>query len=219
MAVAAIFDLDGTLVTFNLDIHEWRRVLLGVLKRRGFETGSLGLSTPTQDILDYAKAQAGPGGTAVYESLRREAFDILDKLELEGTPSATVYPDAVETLRYLASRGVRLCVLTNSGRKAASESLKKSGLGDFFEFVLTRDDTETMKPRPDGLAKAVALLGISPSEAYYVGDSRYDIMAAKQAGVKSVAVATGNYTAENLKELGANFVIASLSQLRGVLGV
>lgn len=219
MAVAAIFDLDGTLVTFNLDIKEWRKVLIDVLSRRGFDTGGLGLTTPTQDILDYARSQAGPDRPEAYESLREEAFSILDRLELESVASASVFPDAVDTLRYLRSKGVRLCIVTNSGRRAASESLKKSGLGGFFEFVLTRDDTETMKPRPEGVVKAVAMLGLSPAEVFYIGDSRYDVIAAKQAGVRSVAVATGNYTTEMLRSLGADLVITSISQLQSALGV
>ncbi len=219
MAVAAVFDLDGTLVTFNLDIQEWRRVLLDVLSKRGFDTGGLGLTTPTQEILDHARSQVVPERPEAYESLRREAFSVLDRLESEGVASASVFPDTVDTLRYLKSKGVRLCVLTNSGRKAASESLKKAGLSSFFEFVLTRDDTETMKPRPEGLLKAVAMLGLPAAETFYVGDSRYDVMAAKQAGVRSVAVATGNYTVETLKGMGADFAITSISQLPTALGI
>jgi HAD superfamily hydrolase (TIGR01549 family) len=219
MAVAAIFDLDGTLVTFNLDIKEWRKVLFDVMKKRGFTTGTLTLSTPTQEILDYAKDQAGPDNPQAYQSLRSEAFSILDTLELEGAASATVFPDTTEVLRYFSTKGVRLGVLTNSGRRAASESLRKAGIGDYFEFVLTRDDTETMKPRPEGLIRAVTLLGVKPADAYYIGDSRYDVEAAKLAGVRSVAVATGNYSVASLKELEADFVITSLSQLKGVLGV
>jgi HAD superfamily hydrolase (TIGR01509 family) len=218
MAVAAIFDLDGTLVTFKLDIKEWRRVLLDLLKKRGFDIEGLTLTTPTQDILDRAK-KSGTEGNVSYESLRAEAFAILDKMEIDGVATSEVFPDAISTLRLLKAKGVRLCVLTNSGRRAASESLLKSGLGTYFEFVLTRDDIETMKPRPDGLVKAIARLGISPSDSYFVGDSPYDVMAAQQAGVKSVGVATGNYTAEKLKATGADFVIGSISELPVVLGV
>ena len=219
MTVAAIFDLDGTLVTFNFDIREWRRVLLDLMKRRGFDTAGVDDATPTQEILDDARGQVASRAPEEFERLRGEAFATLDRLELRGVSSATVFPDAAEVLRRLKSKGVRLCVLTNSGRAAASLSLKKSGLLGFFEFVLTRDDTETMKPRPEGLAKAVRMLGVRPDEAYYVGDSRYDIMAAKQLGAKSVGVATGNYEAERLRSEGADFVIESLSGLPGVLGV
>ena len=183
MAVAAIFDLDGTLVTFNLDIREWRKVLLGLMKRGGFDTAGLDSATPTQQILDSAKRQAGSDSPGRFEALRSEAFSVLDSLELEGAESASVFPGAAEALGSLGSKGVRLCLLTNCGRAAASKTLSKWGLAGFFEFVLTRDDTETMKPRPEGLGAAVRRLGLAPDEVYYVGDSVFDIWAAMEAGV------------------------------------
>jgi len=219
MAVAAIFDLDGTLVTFKLDIRDWRRVIIDVMNRRGFDTSGVDLTTPTQQILDGAKAQVASGGSERYESLRREAFSILDELEVEGVKSATVFPGAIEVLRLLKSKGFRLGLLTNSGRAAASLSLARWGLSDLFELVLTRDEIEAMKPRPEGLTKAVRMLEVRPDQAYYIGDSMYDVIAAERAGVKSVGVATGNYTADRLRSEGADFVISALADLPRVLGV
>ena len=218
MPVAAIFDLDGTLVTFEFDIREWRRVLIGLMRERGFSTEGVDDGTPTQQVLDFARGQVAvdPGR---FERLRSEAFLTLDSLELRGVASSSVFPGTAEVLKSLRSKGVRLCVLTNSGRAAAYQSLRKSGLLEFFEFVLTRDDTETMKPRPEGVLKAVAMLGVTPGQACYVGDSRYDIMAAKQAGAVSVGVATGTYDAERLRKEGADFVIERLADLPAVLGV
>jgi len=219
MAVAAIFDLDGTLVTFELDIREWRKVIIDAMNRRGFDTSGLGPTTPTQQVLDSAKAQVPPSEIERYESLRREAFSILDSLELEGAKAASVFPGADFVLRRLRSKGFRLALLTNSGRAAASLSLTKWGLDGFFEIVLTRDDIEAMKPRPEGLTKAARMLGVPPGEAYYVGDSLYDVIAAKRAGMKSVAVATGNYTADRLRSEGADYVISALTELPQVLDV
>jgi len=219
MTAAAIFDLDGTLVTFNLDIRGWRKVLIDMVKSRGFDTEGLDLATPTQQILDSVKSQVAPNDAERFEDLRVEAFRTLDSMELEGAASASILPGAEGVLRHLKSKGVRLCVVTNSGRAASSQILKKTGLLSHFEFVLTRDDTETMKPRPEGLTKAVSLLRIPPRDVYYVGDSPYDIRAAKNAGVKAVSVATGNYAAERLRSEGADFVMESLTELPGVIGV
>ena len=219
MAVAAIFDLDGTLVTFKLEIREWRRVIIVVMNRRGFDTSGLELTMPTQQILDSAKVQASSGDSGRYERLRQEAFSILDSLELEGAKSASVFPGVDGVLRLLTSRGFRIALLTNSGKAASSLSLAKWGLQGFFELVLTRDDTEAMKPRPEGLARAVRMLGVRPDQAYYVGDSLYDVAAAKGAGVKSVAVSTGNYTAARLRSEGADYVISALAELPKVLGI
>lgn len=218
MAAAVIFDLDGTLVTFNLDIRDWRRALLDLMKKRGFDTGGLDLATPTQQILDFAGTQATSDGSGRFESLRSEAYSVLDSMEVEGVASSSVFPGAVDTLRRLKAKGVRLCILTNSGRRAATLSLKKEGLARYFEFVLTRDDTGTMKPRPEGISKAVRKLGVRPDQVCYVGDSPYDITAAKGAGTKVVSVATGNFTAERLRSEGADFVIADLGELPSVLG-
>jgi len=219
MAVAAIFDLDGTLVTFKLDIREWRKVIIDVMSKRGFDTSGLDLVTPTQEILDRAKAQVPSDATERYDSLRREAFTILDSLEIEGARSASLFPGVGEVLRRLKSTGFRLGLLTNSGRAAASLSLTRWDLQGLFELVLTRDDIDAMKPRPEGLSKAARMLGVLPHQAYYVGDSVYDVMAARAAGMKSIAVATGNYTAERLKSERADYVITALTELPKVLGV
>jgi HAD superfamily hydrolase (TIGR01509 family) len=219
MTVAAIFDLDGTLVTFKLDIREWRKVIIDVMNRRGFDTSGLELTTPTQQILDSAKAQAPASDLGRYEGLKQEAFSILDSMELEGAKSSSVFPGVDGVLRLLKSRGVRLGLLTNSGRAAASLTLTRWGLEGFFELVLTRDEIEAMKPRPEGLTKAVSMLGVRADQAYYIGDSLYDVIAAKGAGVKSVAVSTGNYTEERLRSGGADYVIPAIDELPKVLGV
>jgi HAD superfamily hydrolase (TIGR01509 family) len=219
MSVAAIFDMDGTLVTFHFDVQGTRKALLDELTARGFETTGLGLATPTQQIIDAARSQAISGNERAFEDLRVRIYSILDGFELESIASASVFPGTRESLDSLKARGVRMAVLTNSGRKAAMEALTRAGLLDCFEFVLTRDETETMKPRPEGLRKAASMLGLPADSVYYVGDSPYDIAAAKHAGIKVVSVATGNYTAERLREEGADHVISSITELHKVFGV
>ncbi|HEY6282749.1 MAG TPA: HAD family hydrolase [Nitrososphaerales archaeon] len=219
MPVGAIFDLDGTLVTFRFDVQGTRKALLDEMTARGFETASLGLATPTQQIIDAARSQAPKGRPEAFEELRVRIYAILDGFELESAATANVFPGTRESLDFLKAKGVRLAVLTNSGRKAALETLRRAGLLDCFEFVLTRDETETMKPRPEGLLKATSMLGLPADSVYYVGDSPYDIAAARDAGIKVVSVATGNYSAEHLREEGADSVISSIAELRDVFGL
>ncbi len=217
MAAAAIFDMDGTLITFQFNVRGTRKAILEQLQSLGFDTSGLDLATPTQGILDAVKAQTTERNK--YSELRRGVFKILDRFELEAAESTAPFPDAAKVLEYLKSKGVRLAVLTNSGRLAASKSIEKAGLSALFEFILTRDDTATMKPRPEGVAQAASRLGLPPRMTYYVGDSPFDISAAKGAGVRVVSVATGNYDATRLRAEGADFVISSLSELPPVLGV
>ena len=60
-----------------------------------------------------------------------------------------------------------------------------------FDVVVTADDTERHKPSPDPILEAIGRLGATPDDAAYVGDSPYDVRAAKAAGVFAVAVAWG----------------------------
>jgi HAD superfamily hydrolase (TIGR01509 family) len=218
MVVAAIFDIDGTLVSFKFDAVGVRTALIGELTARGVETTGLDLSSPTQKILDAAKARMAPGGEE-FADYRRKAFDILDTFELRDIASTKPIPGIREVLTGLKAKGVRLAVLTNSGRKAATRSLTIAGLLGLFEFVLTRNDTETMKPRPEGLLQAVSMLSLPKDDVYYIGDTPYDVMAAKGAGVKSISVATGSYTPDRLASEGPDFVMSSISELGSVLGI
>jgi len=218
MVVAAIFDIDGTLVSFKFDAQGVRTALIGELKAMGVDTSGLDLSSPTQTILDAAKARMTPGDGG-YADYRKKAFDILDAFELRDIASTKPFPQVRGVLVGLKAKGVRLAVVTNSGRKAATRSLTVGGLLGLFEFVLTRNDTETMKPRPEGLLQAVSMLSLPKDDVYYVGDTPYDVMAAKGAGVKSVSVATGSYAPDRLASEEPDFVISSISELGSVLGV
>ena len=219
MPAAAIFDVDGTLVTFRFDVRGTRQALIAELSRRGYDPSGLDLTTPTQKILDAAHAQTPKEDEERYEELRKAAFELLDRFEVESSSTTAPIPGAKAALEQLKSRGVRIAVLTNSGRKAAFESLRRAGLLDLFEFVLTRDETIVMKPSPGGLAMAASRLGQGADAVYYVGDSPYDIAAARGAGVKVVSVASGNYSVERLRSEGADFAVASITEVPAVLGV
>ncbi|HKT22592.1 MAG TPA: HAD family hydrolase [Nitrososphaerales archaeon] len=219
MVVGVIFDIDGTLVTLDFDVRGTRRALIDELGRRGYDTGGLDLGTPTQSILDAARAQSQAGKGPSYEAVRTSVFTILDEFEVHSSATATILPGVRGALDSLRSRGARLAVLSNSGKRSAFSALGRAGLLDCFEFVLTRDDTEIMKPRPEGLEMAVDRLGIPKASVFYVGDSALDVHAAKAAGVTVVSVTTGNHSADRLKAEGADFIITDLSGLGPILGV
>jgi HAD superfamily hydrolase (TIGR01509 family) len=216
MTIAVLFDVDGTLVTLRFDVQGTRKALIAELARRGVDTSGLGLSTPTQQIIDAAKGQVQ---AAQFTSLKKRLYAMLDEFELESSRGVTVFPDSRKTLLYLRARHVRLAVLTNSGRKAAHRVLRRGGMLGCFDFILTREDVETMKPRPEGVLEAVRRFSLPKERVFYVGDGLMDIAAAKGAGLKVISVATGVHTVDSLREGGADIVISSLKELPGVLGV
>src|SRR5262249_49096880 len=92
MTLAAIFDLDGTLVTFRFDVKGTREALLRELEVRGLSTSDLGQSTPTQKILEEARRQIPGESVSEFEELRRVSYEILDKFELASAPTTEPLP-------------------------------------------------------------------------------------------------------------------------------
>jgi phosphoglycolate phosphatase len=220
MPKAVLFDIDGTLVTFTFDVRGTRKALIEELSKEGLDTSGLDLSSPTQAIINAARRQFESGAArGDYLSLRKKLHSILDSFEEVSAAEATVFPGTKETLLRLRSDGIRLAVLTNAGRRAAFLVLRKTDILDLFEFVLTREDVETMKPWPEGLLMAVERFSLQKGDIVYVGDGVFDIMAAKQAGLKVISVTTGIYSRDRLSSEGADSVISSLTEIPGVLGL
>lgn len=218
MALGVLFDIDGTLVSFNFDVQGSRKALLAELAREGFDASVLSLTSPTQYFIDSVRDQVTSGKvSADFQAVRKKLYSILDEFELQTSGLVSVFPGTAETLAFLQAKSVKLAVVTNSGRRAATEVLSRASLLEFFDFVLTRDDVDAMKPNPGGVNQAVSMLSMPKDHIFYVGDSLYDVMAARTAGLKVISVATGNYTAERLKAEGAEIVLKSLSELPSVL--
>src|SRR5712691_13044824 len=218
MIRAVIFDVDGTLVTFTFDIVGTRSAIIRELLRRGYSTSNLNTTTLTQIMLDSAKEQVDSGRVKDdYQSLRSRIFSMLDGFELDSAREAKPLHGALKTLQALRLSSMRLGALTNSGRAGATRVLQKSGLMKVFELILTRDDVPAMKPRPDGILRALDVLNLSKDELLYVGDSVYDIQAADAAGVRVASVATGNYSRERLGAEGPDLIMSSISELPALL--
>lgn len=218
MRRAAVFDIDGTLVSFKFDVVGTRRAIYRVLSGAGFDTSEMRDNTPTQMILDQVRKQADSGlRQADYDGVRRRVFSLLDEFELPTVREAEVFEGVKETLATLRAHAVLLGVVTNSGRRAASLLLREKGLAPFFDLVLTRDEAPAMKPRPEGLLKAVADLGVSKSGTIYVGDSVYDILAARGAGIRVASISSGNYNKTTLMSERPDFALDSIRDVPAAL--
>jgi len=91
-------------------------------------------------------------------------------------------------------------------------------LGDVVDQWVTMEDTAQHKPRPEPLVKGLELLGNAPKEeAAYVGDSPFDVAAAKAAGVKSVAVSWGAFSEETLRTAEPDHLVPDLDAAVDVL--
>ena len=176
---AIVFDLDDTLIaTRRLYTEAYLRVLephRGRLSEA--ELAALRPGPETQFIPSVIAAEKAEESLERfyywYEALHPQAFDGL-------------YPGVPEMLAALDAASIRIAVFTGKSRRSWQISSRHLQLPGVSAFVFG-DEVDRQKPAPDGISKALELLGCPSEHAAYVGDSPLDIAAAKAAGVVPVA--------------------------------
>ena len=200
-----LFDLDGTLVdSAAVILGSFHHATETVLRRR----------FPDERIL----AQVGGSNLASQMALLdAEHVDELVRVYREHNEprqaELACFPGMVEVLAQLKREGRRLGVVSAKQRPTVRHAFESAGIGAFFDVVVGSDDTERHKPDPEPVLKALELLGARPEEAAYIGDSPFDVAAARAAGVFSVAVGWGGiHRVEN-----ADAFVETPEELLGVL--
>lgn len=136
-----------------------------------------------------------------------------DKSEAESAHPDHIYPDIEEVLRALQKKGIVLGVVTSR----TNEQLKRIdfiGLSTYFTCIVSADDTERHKPNPDPLNKFFEISGRLKDGAIYIGDSRYDSLCAKSAGVR---FALGLWGAKSAATIEADMKLDRPVDILGIL--
>ncbi|HEY1772551.1 MAG TPA: phosphoglycolate phosphatase [Gammaproteobacteria bacterium] len=207
------FDLDGTLIDSAADIA------------RAVDRALLELGQRTYGV-EEVKGWVGEG---LSKLLKRALTG-----ELEGEPDPALlvrcrdefrrfykeglcvdtrfYPAALETLDILKPL-CKLACITNKAAEFTEPLLKTLGVRERFDVVVCGDTLKVLKPDPAPLLYAAAQVGVAPTACCMVGDSRNDILAAKAAGFRAVAVSYGYRQGVDLMALGADTELNSLTEL------
>ncbi|WP_438283385.1 HAD family hydrolase [Pseudomonas alabamensis] len=133
-------------------------------------------------------------------------------LDLDQTPSP-LFEGVVETLEALRADGYRLAVATGKARRGLDRVLRANGWEDYFEMTRAADETRG-KPHPLMLEQILAHCGVTAERALMIGDSTFDLLMARNAGMHSVAVGYGAMSLQALSEFGPQVCIERFSQLR-----
>jgi HAD superfamily hydrolase (TIGR01509 family) len=126
--------------------------------------------------------------------------------------SVRALPGAPELLAALTANNVPWAIATSGRRAMAERALPMLGLADDAPMV-TRDMVRHAKPDPDLFLAAAALLGAEPAHAMVVGDSVWDLLAARRAGALGIGLLSGGYGREELERAGAYRVYADPAEL------
>jgi pyrophosphatase PpaX len=179
-----LFDLDGTLIDSGPIILESMEHAVRTVLGREIPREQLGLTIGGQGIVAQMQALDAEHADELLEAYKVHNDGLHDTLE--------AFDDLLALLPKLRGDGRKLGIVTAKRHCTVALALERfPALREEFETVVTHEDTERHKPDPEPVLLAVERLGGSPSQAAYVGDSPFDIRAAKAAGVFAVGVAWG----------------------------
>lgn len=155
-----IFDLDGTLVSSELDF--------AIIKAQ--------VGCPRErDLLEYIESLPSP-------YMRQEAIDIVHHHELMDAQTANILPGVQESLVQLSHMNIPMAIVTRNFTKAAELKVQQCQIP--IQHIVTRDDAPA-KPDPSALLNIAKQWGLSPKHCIYVGDYLYDIQAAENANMRA----------------------------------
>jgi pyrophosphatase PpaX len=178
-----LLDLDGTLVdSAAIILGSFHHATETVLRRR----------FPDEQIL----AQVGGSNLAhQMQLLDPEHVDELVRVYREHNDpqysQLACFEGVPDVLARLQHEGRRIGIVTAKRKSAVQRVFEGAGIAGYVDAVVGSDDTERHKPDPAPVLKALELLDARPADAAYVGDSPFDMAAARGAGVFSVAVGWG----------------------------
>lgn len=200
---AVLFDVDGTLIDSN-DFHAqaWHDAMVhfGAEVRLADVRAQIGKGADTlmPALLDAEFIEAH--GEAMQE-YRGTLFkrDYLDRIR--------PFPGVRPLFERVAAAGLRITLASSGTKEEVAHHLDLIGCADLVTSTTSADDAEHSKPNPDIFVAALTSLGdVSHDEAVVVGDSPYDMQAAKAIGIRTIGLRCGGFDDALLREAGADDV-------------
>ncbi len=212
-----LFDIDGTLITTGgAGATAWRRAFEEL-----YDTPVDIRKVTESGMTDPEVGRTALGHVLDHEPTQREVATALAKYmkylaaAVEESDGYEVMPGVVDLLRGLVDQGCMVGLITGNLEAAAHIKLARGGLNRFFSFGGYGSDSKdrvevTRKALERGQLVSGGTLDLSSSMG--IGDTPRDVTGAHGAGIKSVGVATGNYSVEQLRDAGADHVVATLEE-------
>ncbi|MGQ9622480.1 MAG: HAD family hydrolase [Candidatus Caldatribacteriaceae bacterium] len=201
MFKAVIFDIDGTITDTNTlllwAIKEAHKEVTGENKPEEFFVFTLGIPSP-----ETVKRLGIPKERAEYFVQRWQ------ELIKQGMSRVGLFPEMREVLETLHEEGTPMAIVTAKVRSEMPYQFDHLGLNHLFGAIICAEDAPRPKPYPDPLLIACAALSVGPKEVLFVGDSVYDIVASRLAGIPFALALWGALEKERVLDMHPDFVLS-----------
>ena len=212
---AVIFDLDGTIVDFNIDFKAARAEVVRLLTQQNLPSSLLSVKESVFVTLKKAKKHMKENGKDEQEfvKLKENVIAVVERYEAKAARETDLISGIVETLKTLKKTKLKIALFTANGEKSTNHILRRFRLRQFFDTIITRESVLAVKPDPAHLEAVLKALKVRSEEAIVVGDSVRDIQCARQLKVLAVGVTTGFSSIEELTRAGADYIASSSTDI------
>lgn len=202
---SVIFDWDGTL---GMTLHLWLDGYRRELKNLGY---SFSDEIIVKDFFYEHDIATTRYPYIEFDSFVKKVHDHMNS----HVSSVKTYPGAHEALEKLQNNNVKLTLVTSSPRRLIKETLKLTGLENYFSVIVAGDDVTRHKPDPEPFNDIIEIGKLDPADVLILGDSHNDIVAAKAANISSCLFLPPEnkifYDFTKLKETNPTYCVESLN--------
>ena len=204
-----VFDLDGTSADTDMMVVETMRSLFKKF-------------APEKDVKDedLLKFSGPPLRVSLPEAFPHVPIEVSMKEFNEQSIAnyekyvKAFYHEKVVLMR-LKRLGYKLAIVTNKANKFIDFTLKLTDLEGIFDFIVGYDDVRKPKPNPEGVEKCIAHFGVEKKDTLYIGDTYYDYLTAKNAGVDFALI---TFVDKHIREsMDVKFKVKSYDNLSNIL--
>ena len=205
-----LFDLDGTLLdSLELILKSYRHTLM---VHRGTapadEVWKAGIGTPLRTQLAPFAEDAAEVERMV-DTFREYNFANHDRMMRH-------FPGIREAVPALKANGTKLGIVTSKARKGTHKGLFTCGLTDLFETIVAADDVDKHKPDPTPVFMALELLNADAERTVFIGDSRFDMAAGRDAGVRTAAALWGPFERSDLQPYDPDYWLSKPADIADI---
>ncbi|MBN1215295.1 MAG: HAD family hydrolase [Candidatus Lokiarchaeota archaeon] len=207
---AIIWDLDGTLIHFNIDYIRARKITIDTFENNGIPKRLLSMKDSVRENTNKVKNYLENKNLKIYNlnEIIEKIDNEIKRIEYEAAVNSLKVKDIDKVLEFVKNKKIKQVIFTYKTFENAIICLEKTNLSDYFELVIGRDNIENPKPHEDHLLFICKKLNLSSKEILIIGDTSSDIECAIKIGANSIAIngdTPAIYKTEIMKY--ANFII------------
>ena len=204
---AIAWDLDGTLVYFNIDFIQARKNAIEIFTENGVDPSDLSIQKPILENVKIGKEKFKEmkiSEKKVKKILIKVEKSII-KVEDQAAENAKIVDGIKEVLEFCHQKQLKQAIYTLNTNETAKKTLKKIKILNYFDFIVGRDDVVNSKPHSDHLNYICTKFNLANQELLIIGDNPRDIKGANNISAPSIGILTFRHSEKDLK--GANFIV------------